>query len=145
MEICRFWSKVRTSDIHSYNDTPCLEWLAAKNQQGYGEFWLNGKLERSHRVSYENKFGKISEGLEIDHLCRNRCCINTDHLQVVPHKENMRRAISANRNKTRCPQGHEYTSENIYIQPNGGRNCRICREIRSHVFYQHQKLKKGLA
>lgn len=87
----RFWDKVRISDTHFYKGTPCWEWTAYTNHDGYGEFQLNGKKERAHCLSYENAKGKIPDKLEIDHLCRNRKCVNADHLQAITHKENVRR------------------------------------------------------
>lgn len=140
----RFWSKVKTSDIHSYNDTPCFEWTASTIRE-YGQFGLNGKNYLAHRLSYEDVKGKIPEGLELDHLCRNHKCVNTDHLQAVPHKENIRRGLAGflsglkQRLKTHCPQGHEYTKENTYIQSNGNRNCKICKLIQNRQYKQDKK------
>ncbi len=126
----RFWEKVTTSDIHSYNDTPCLEWTACIDIEGYGRFWLNGKPEYAHRVSYELLKDKIPDDLVINHLCRNRCCVNSNHLEILTNIENIQKGENANRNKTHCQQGHEYTEENTYYRKNViGRKCKICNLI----------------
>ena len=139
----RFWSKVHISDTHSYNGTPCLEWTAQIDGGGYGRFWLNGKKQYAHRVSYEDKYGKIPDGLVINHMCRNRCCINREeHLEVVTQKVNAEKGLTGlhQRIKTHCPQGHEYSKENMYIHSDGWRQCKICVRIRSIQSYQRKKL-----
>lgn len=143
----RFWSKVITSDTHSYNGTPCLEWTATTDSKGYGKFGLNGKTKQAHRVSYEDAKRKIPEGLELDHLCRNTSCVNSDHLEPVTNKENCRRGLVGfvtglkNRLKTHCPQGHEYSKENTYNRSDKvGRICRTCIRIKSRQWNQRKKL-----
>jgi hypothetical protein len=74
--------------------------------------------------------GPIPEGMEIDHLCRNRGCVNPEHLEPVTRQENIRRSQSisvANAAKTHCPYGHLLSGANLYLRPNrGGRACREC-------------------
>ena len=134
----RFLEKISVSKVNFYEGKPCWEWTAAKDSAGYGMFWLN-RLQGAHRVSYEYFNGKIPEDLVINHKCRNRCCVNTQHLEVITNKENIQIGICAMRNKTHCPQGHEYTEENTYHQPKGGRNCRICGRIKCRQYYQYKK------
>lgn len=89
----------------------------------------------SHRFSYELLKDKIPKGLQIDHLCRNRKCVNSDHLETVTQRENSRRGNVGlfQRNITHCPQGHEYDEKNtvIVICKNGNykRRCRTCAKI----------------
>ena len=124
-------------------------WLYAgyKNKQGYGEIYstVNGKQvsNRLHRISYETFVGKIPEGLVIDHLCRNRCCINPDHLEPVTNIENILRGegfSGKNLRKTHCPKGHEYIGENIKLWK-GCRRCRTCEKERERLYYINNKEK----
>ena len=103
-------------------DTDCIEWHLQLDACGYGRIRRNGKSLAAHRWAYEQAKGPIPEGLEIDHLCRNRACVNPDHLEAVTHAENNRRAAAA---RTTCRQGHEWTPENTYVW-NGTRFCRAC-------------------
>lgn len=135
----RFWSKVKKT-------ASCWNWKAAKNSFGYGGFSLNGKWKGSYRVSYEDKNGKIPEGLVIDHLCKNKSCVNPEHLEVVTQKQNIMRGTwfaSLNAVKTHCPKGHEFTPENTisykrktWIQ----RQCRICHNIDCKNYYSRKKI-----
>lgn len=84
-QLRRFWSKVvKTED--------CWEWTGAKTGAGYGHVLLNYKNVYAHRLSYELLVGPIPEGLVIDHVCRNRGCINPEHLEPVTPRENVMRA-----------------------------------------------------
>lgn len=70
------------------SDTGCWEWLLAKAQNGYGRVRVGGVQKAAHRVEYEKIHGTIPDGLEIDHLCRNKGCVNPSHLEAVSHREN---------------------------------------------------------
>ena len=112
----------------------CWLWTGFLHKSGYGRIAVSHSISRfAHRVSYETFKCEIPDGLELDHLCRVRCCINPDHLEPVTHQINALRGetgevmAALNRDKTHCPQGHEYTPENTYIPRRGGRNCRRCK------------------
>ena len=130
-DITRFMNKVKKTDN-------CWLWTAAKSN-GYGDFGFNGKLVKAHRFSYELFKGDIPEGLTIDHLCRNRACVNPEHLEPVTNKINILRGISfsaINAKKTHCPQGHAYTGVKDYL---GRRICRTCIKVVSKKVYQRRK------
>jgi len=73
----------------------CWEWAGTRQPSGYGAIYVEGRILRTHRVSYELLVGPIPEGLHLDHLCRNKACFNPEHLEPVTHVENMRRVRRA--------------------------------------------------
>ena len=127
-EIDRFLEKVEPLE------NGCIKWTAWTDKDGYGRFKRAGRSGlnvMAHRFAYEYYVGTITSGLEIDHLCRNRSCINPDHLEVVTPKEHTLRGktrAAANSKKTHCPQGHPYKGDNLYLTPEKGRSCRECRK-----------------
>lgn len=105
-------------------DTGCWEWQRSLFPNGYGYIKHDGRGRGAHRVAYEVLVGPIPEGLELDHLCRNRRCVNPEHLEPVTKAVNQQRQGAE---KTHCPRGHEYTPENTYRRPGENvRNCRAC-------------------
>jgi hypothetical protein len=122
----RFWSKVDKTET-------CWLWTASIDGDGYGWFRLYGRLERSHRIAYELLIGPIPDGLQLDHLCRNRGCVNPDHLEPVPLIENVMRGegpMAVNARKTHCIHGHEFTDANTDRSERGHRRCVTCRRER---------------
>lgn len=109
--------------------TGCWMWMGAIHWTGYG---VSGS-KLAHRASYESEFGAIPDGKQIDHLCRNRWCVNPHHLEAVTQRENIMRGeglTAKNAKKTHCPMGHEYTAENtLHSVGRDGytrRRCRSC-------------------
>lgn len=104
-------------------------------RNGYGHLRVGGRGEGMicvHRFAYELLVGPIPAGLTLDHLCRNRACVNPTHLEPVTCRDNLLRGESfsaMNAKVASCPQGHLYDLVNTYYRPDRyGRQCRICRE-----------------
>lgn len=123
----------------------CWHWIGAINNIGYGHFRFKRKDYLAHRFSFEFHKNKIPDGLTIDHLCRNRSCVNPDHLEMVTLKVNNLRSsntlTSINSNKTRCSFGHEYSGYNLIIKKNGWRLCRDCKNRYHRNYYHNSKIK----
>ncbi|MDQ0726849.1 HNH endonuclease signature motif containing protein [Microbacterium sp. W4I20] len=120
----------------------CWEWLGYVDSNGYGHH--RGKF--AHRVYFEMfNDTEIPAGLHLDHLCRNRSCVNPEHLEPVSPKENILRGVGAgaqNARKTHCIKGHEFTPENTRIMkaPNGQtRQCRECNRATQRENYAKYK------
>lgn len=115
--------------------TGCWVWAGKRRPDGYGVIWdsiESGRELRAHRVSYERYVGPIPADCEIDHLCRNRGCVNPAHLEAVSRRTNFLRGQSGaaiNAHKRFCKRGHELTKENTYLTKSGYRNCRACHRI----------------
>ena len=110
----------------------CWSWTGHHNADGYTVVGIAGKLLKAHRVIYELLVGPIPDGMTIDHLCRNRGCVNPAHLEPVTRRENIVRGDTLpgrNLRKTHCPQGHPYDEENTEWY-RGYRYCRACRKLR---------------
>lgn len=108
----------------------CWPWAAALDRDGYGTFHVGNKKKLAHRVSYELFLGAVPELAEIDHLCRNRSCVNPLHLQAVSRVVNIMRSQAPpalNARKTHCASGHEFTYANTYRWIRQGRVERSCR------------------
>ncbi|MEU8186009.1 HNH endonuclease signature motif containing protein [Micromonospora carbonacea] len=118
----------------------CWIWTGSKNHAGYGSFSI-GRARRvgAHRWAYENLVGAVPAGLDLDHLCRVRACVNPAHLEPVTRRENLRRGVRTEHMamRTHCPQGHPYDEANTG-RTGTVRWCRACKRDRNRQRRQAQ-------
>lgn len=110
----------------------CWLWSSSVRPNGYGEFHYEGRTVLAHRWVYARLAGPIPDGLQLDHLCRVRACVNPDHLEPVTQRENLLRGESpsaVHARKTHCPNGHDYELHGKR-NPRGDRRCRTCERER---------------
>jgi HNH endonuclease len=119
----------------------CFIWMGNISWNGYGTLKIgykkegNRKTEWAHRAAYEYFVGPIPEGMDLDHKCRMRCCVNPDHLEPVTRVENTRRGNLFSVLKARaalqthCKRGHALSGSNLRISTGGSRLCRTCRTM----------------
>jgi hypothetical protein len=119
----------------------CWLWDGYVRENGYGEFSFGRQLVRAHRAAYEHFAGEIPAGLDLDHLCRVRCCVNPAHLEPVTRQTNLLRGESYWRNKTHCPNGHPFDDGNTYTTPSRpkARYCRECMRVRSREYMRRKR------
>lgn len=137
----RFWPKVEKTET-------CWLWTGALfKTSGYGQFSCQSTNMLAHIWSYENVNGPVPDGLQLDHLCRVRRCVNPAHLEAVTAQvNNLRSEAPSARNamKTHCPQGHPYAGTNLYTY-RGQRVCRECGRLAQRRYNERKRARKGAA
>jgi hypothetical protein len=130
----RFWEKVDASG-------DCWEWTAGRNGHGYGAAYWEGRQVMAHRLSWTVLVGDIPEGMTLDHLCRNRVCVNPAHLEIVTLGVNSLRGFSPPAllaRATHCAKGHPFSD---HRNSRGWRECRVCTLAR----HRRQSAKRKFA
>ena len=123
------------------SDTECWVWTASGNHGGYGYVSFNGRQQVAHRVLYQILVGPIPEGLTLDHLCRNRRCVNPAHLDPVSNRENILRGTSRSAlraKQTHCKYGHPLSGENLKLKGTE-RVCLTCKRRHDFTWWHKQK------
>lgn len=128
----RFWSKATPEP-----NSGCWLWTGAHVWNEYGVIRVDRKAVYAHRYSYETLVGKVGDGLQLDHHCRTRSCVNPQHLEPVTQRENLRRGDRGMEwgTETHCRYGHEYTVDNAAPRRDrkNGKTCRECNRNKARA------------
>lgn len=121
----------------------CIVWTACQDGRGYGFFQVGDRSIRAHRWLWEHENGPVPAGMQLDHLCRNRLCVNPKHLEPVTQRENILRGecpAAVNARKTHCVRGHELSGANLVVRRDGARSCRTCANATKRAYKARRKV-----
>lgn len=131
-----FWTKVSPEP-----NSGCWLWAGTAMKNGYGQFRTGPRMSLAHRVAFRSLVGEVREGLDLDHLCRTRCCVNPAHLEPVSRKENLARGLSGRRrqsvllDRAHCKEGHPMPPR--AVRENGTLApwvCRLCSRAAQNAY-----------
>lgn len=131
----------------------CWLWVGERTTKGYGRIHLENRSSPAHRYVYELLVGEIPAGLQLDHLCRVRNCVNPKHLEAVTAQENILRGTGVaaiNASKTHCVRGHPFSGDNLVYKYSKRmkRTYRMCHECVNwwgREMTRRKKLKRSIA
>jgi hypothetical protein len=129
----------------------CWEWTKTFDGKGYGVIYDDSRPRRpmrAHRYGYTLATGDLAVGMDIDHICRNKKCVNPEHLEAVTHKENVLRGLAPNilaHHQNVCKRGHEMNDQNTYYRRNGTRQCRVCHRLEMRGYEARRTSQKEIA
>lgn len=139
-----FWRFMQYVEV---DGSGCWQWVGAIRPSGYGAFQVLKGSVRAHRFIYQLLVGPIPDGLHLDHLCRNKACVNPKHLEPVTSRVNTMRGVGVTKQnalKTHCKHGHPLTQDNLSKKADprysSWRLCKACNRIR--VARRYKQLKK---
>lgn len=130
---------------YTITESGCWQWTGKPNRDGYGMAFHERRNRLAHIAVYEHERGPVPAGLVLDHLCRNRACVNPAHLEPVPQRVNVHRGASPAAYfhfRGTCESGHEFTERTTYLRKDGGRRCRICEAGRQRL-KQYKRRKRA--
>lgn len=144
------WERIETFPLTKFLthvkvlDNGCWGWIGCLNHHGYGNCNVMGfPSNLTHRIMYDYFYGNLSPDLTIDHLCRNRACVNPLHLQQVTSQENQKRGlVNQYKYATHCINGHSLSGDNLTMCQRGERMCRKCHRISNKKYIEKKSRKK---
>lgn len=130
--------------ILEHEASGCWEWTGEKFATGYPRIRVDNVDLRAHRVVWSLLVGPIPKHRHLHHKCFNKVCVNPSHLEPVTPKEHAKRhgvtgICKANAEKHFCSAGHKFSEENTYKRPDGGRECKMCRDAKMQAYYLAHK------
>lgn len=136
-----------TSDAQRYilsrcredNTSGCWLWVKSVGSHGYGNACINGRAGTAHRYAFEAFKGNIPDGFEVDHLCKNRRCVNPEHLEAVPKALNIRRQHSGSEDLALCPRGHDRS-----FTTKDKRGWPVCSKCKAEAQRRYRASKKSI-
>lgn len=132
---------------YDVDENGCHIYSGGKSDSGHGIVWMQNKRYRAHRLMYELFVEPVPTGHVVRHKCDVPSCVNLDHLELGTQADNLRDMVARGRHwkqqVTHCPEGHPYSGENLYVNPSGGRQCRICVKAAGKASKERARRSRG--